>query len=183
MSLADHLRVVAANWWRILLVALAVGAAIYFYSNSLDRVYESSTLLSVAPGLGSPDTNNLTSDELGFRAEYYANIASQSRIAVPAAEEAKLNISRGEATSRIGTLASETSGFILLTAKDRRRPTREHSRREPRKRSPTTSMTSRRRCPRRASSRCRAACRRYRTRSTGRRPIPHSRTASSNRSR
>jgi capsular exopolysaccharide synthesis family protein len=116
MTLADHLRVIATNWWRILLVAIVVGALVFFYSNSQDKVYESATLLSVAPGLGSEDTNNLTSDELGFRAEYYANIASQARIAVPAAENANLDLSRGEATSRISTLASETSGFILLTA-------------------------------------------------------------------
>ena len=36
MTLADHLRVIATNWWRILLVAIIVGALVFLYSNSED---------------------------------------------------------------------------------------------------------------------------------------------------
>src|SRR5690242_15524050 len=92
MSLADHLRVVATNWWRILAVAVVVGAITYVVSNSQHRVYESSTLLTIAPGLGNDATANLTADELSFRAQFYAAIADTTTIAGPAAKEAHLNI-------------------------------------------------------------------------------------------
>ncbi|MDQ1521427.1 MAG: hypothetical protein QOI55_2500, partial [Actinomycetota bacterium] len=117
MTLADHLRVIATNWWRILLVAIGVGALAYLYSSSQSNVYESATLLSVAPGLGNDQSATLTSDELSFRAEYYAAIARTTAVAGPAAKVAKLPITATEAASRISTLTNQTSGFILVKAK------------------------------------------------------------------
>jgi capsular exopolysaccharide synthesis family protein len=117
MTLADHMRVIATNWWRILLVALAVGALAYLYSNSQANVYQSATLLSVAPGLGNENQQQVTSDDLAFRAEYYAAIARTSTVAGAGARRAHLNISSTEAASRVSTLTNQTSGFILLKAK------------------------------------------------------------------
>src|SRR5690349_21283687 len=97
MTLADHLRVIVANWWRILLVAVVFGALAYFYSNSQDRVYASSTLLNTAPGLGNDQTQNLTSDELAFRAEFYANIAKTPAVAGSGALNSHLKLSLAEA--------------------------------------------------------------------------------------
>jgi capsular exopolysaccharide synthesis family protein len=116
MTLADHLRVIATNWWRILLVAVVVGALAYVFSSSQDNVYKSGTLLTIAPGLGNQDTQSLTSDELGFRAEYYAAIGRQRGIAGEGAKIAKLDISDKEAAARISTVTDTTSGFILLSA-------------------------------------------------------------------
>src|SRR5689334_20280823 len=117
MTLADHMRVIATNWWRILLVAAAFGALAYLYSNSQANVYESATLLSVAPGLGNENSQNVTSDELSFRAEYYAAIARTITVAGAGAKRANLNITPTEAASRVGTLTNQTSGFILLKGK------------------------------------------------------------------
>jgi capsular exopolysaccharide synthesis family protein len=116
MTLADHLRVIAANWWRILLIALVFGGLAYAYSSSQDKVYRSAALLSVAPGLGDPTQPVIGSDELAFRAEFYANIARQRNVAGDGAELAELDISEEEAASRLDTITNETSGFILLRA-------------------------------------------------------------------
>jgi capsular exopolysaccharide synthesis family protein len=115
MTLADHLRVIATSWWRILVIALVFGALAYAYSNSQDKVYESSTLMSVAGGLGN-DTNAPTSDELSFRADYYAQIASTRPVAGAGAKAAGLPISDSEAAGRISTIANSTPGFIKLRA-------------------------------------------------------------------
>jgi capsular exopolysaccharide synthesis family protein len=116
MTLADHLRVIATNWWRILAIALAIGALAYGFSNSRDKVYQSGTLLSVAPGLGAPDQVQLDQDALSFRAEFYARIATQRQQARAGAAEARLDISDSEATSRLTTITNE-AGFIFLQAR------------------------------------------------------------------
>jgi capsular exopolysaccharide synthesis family protein len=115
MTLADHLRVIATNWWRILLIALAVGALAYLYSNSQDDVFKSGTLLTVSPGLGGEE-QTISSDDLSFRAEYYAAIGRTQTIAGRGAKTAKLDISSAEAASRVSTVTGSTSGFIALSA-------------------------------------------------------------------
>jgi capsular exopolysaccharide synthesis family protein len=116
MTLADHLRVVATSWWRILLIAVIVGALAYGYSNSQDKVYDSTTLLSVASGLGNNSSDSQSSDELSFIADYYSQIATTRPIAGAGAKAAGLPISESDAVSRISTVANSTPGFIKLRA-------------------------------------------------------------------
>ncbi len=116
MSLADHLRVIATNWWRILIIAAVCGGLTYFYSHGQPKSYESSTLLSVA---GTPGTNdaNVPSDALLFRAQYYAAIAKSSGVAGKAAKAAGLAMTGDQASSHISTLTNSSSnGLILLKA-------------------------------------------------------------------
>ncbi|MCU1427142.1 MAG: capsular exopolysaccharide biosynthesis protein [Actinomycetia bacterium] len=116
MSLADHLRVIATNWWRILIIAAVVGALTYFYSRSQPKSYDSATLLSVAGNPGNGNDINVTPDALLFRADYYAAIAKSSS-AGAGAKAAHLNMTTAEASAHVSTLTNSASnGLILLKA-------------------------------------------------------------------
>jgi capsular exopolysaccharide synthesis family protein len=114
MSLTDHLRVITANWWRILLIGIVVGALTYIYSSSQPNVYASTALLNIAPGLGNQDTQSLTADELAFRAQFYGTIGTSSANAYAAAKCAGLDWSPSEAASHLSNVTNQVSGFILL---------------------------------------------------------------------
>src|SRR3954469_2644932 len=114
MTLQDHIRVIIANWWRILLVAVVLAGLTYAYSNSQPNVYSASTLLNTAPGLGNDSTVNLTPDELAFRAEFYAAIAKTPAVAGSGALNSHLKLSLAEAERRITTGTNGVNGFILL---------------------------------------------------------------------
>jgi capsular exopolysaccharide synthesis family protein len=114
MSLTDHLRVITANWWRILLIGIVVGALTYGYSKSQPKVYASSALLNIVPGLGNTNTQNLTADELAFRAQFYGTIGTSKANASAAAKCANLNWSPDEAASHLSNVTNQVSGFILL---------------------------------------------------------------------
>lgn len=71
MDLADHLRVIAANWWRILLVTIIVGAGVFTYTNTLDPTYQGQMLLNVS--VKDILTNvQVNESQLIIRAEIYS---------------------------------------------------------------------------------------------------------------
>jgi capsular exopolysaccharide synthesis family protein len=116
MTLADHLRVITTNWWRVLIVAVVAALLAYLYSSSQDNVYASHTLLSVAAGLGSDQTLGLSGDELALRADFYAAIAKTPTVAGQGAKNAKLDMSPLDAAGRISTVTGATSGLFDLKA-------------------------------------------------------------------
>jgi capsular exopolysaccharide synthesis family protein len=116
MTLADHLRVITQNWWRVLIIAVVAALLAYLYSGSQDNVYSSSTLLSVAAGLGSDQTQGVSGDELSLRADFYAAIAKTPTVAGAGAKNAKLDLSPLDAAGRISTVTGATSGLLLVKA-------------------------------------------------------------------
>ncbi len=124
MDLADHFRVVRANWWKILLAAVVVGALSYVYSARQPKVYSTNQLLSVASqdviGGGSVDPS-----KIDFRASFYAAIGNSSTIAKAARTDAvKLDpkladLSADTIQGDINVSTTDTSGFLLLSANGR----------------------------------------------------------------
>lgn len=134
MDLADHLRVIGANWWRILLITLVVGAAIFTYSSAQDDVYEAEILLNVA----AKDiyTNNQLSDQqLTFRANFYARVVEDEGTALTAIDielnesfpgtdpmrrngytvRERYGYNQKQALKHIDTTTTDLNGLILLT--------------------------------------------------------------------
>ncbi len=80
MDLADHFRTIGANWWRILLIAVIVGAAVFGFSKTQDKTYRASVLVSVAPQLnenGAPED----AQTLAFKVAAFAQTLTQDDIA------------------------------------------------------------------------------------------------------
>ncbi len=115
MDLADHFRVIAHNWWRILLASLLVASAVYYLSASSADVYESSTQLGVTSARASVDAN--VRDETVFLAETYAERASTTPVIREAKKISGLPISVDEAMDRLSTTPVGDLGFLELTAR------------------------------------------------------------------
>ncbi|MCZ7534841.1 MAG: polysaccharide biosynthesis tyrosine autokinase [Acidimicrobiia bacterium] len=118
MDLSDHLRVVVANWWRILLVAAVVGVGTYAWSNNADPVFTAESLLSVAGDDVLDPQTSTTQDQLAFRAEYFAEIGMTSTVAGRAAELEQLPYSDEETLDHYSIVTTDTSGLLLVRASD-----------------------------------------------------------------
>lgn len=116
MDLADHLRVIASNWWRILLVAVVVAAATFGWSQRQEEIYEAGILLNIA-STDVVDPNRLISeDQLDFRASFFTELAKTETIAEAAVAEHDLGMTAKEARSLYDVGTTETSGFLYITS-------------------------------------------------------------------
>ena len=114
MDLADHLRVIVANWWKILLVALAVGVGAYSWSRSQDQVFEANSLLSVAGGDVVDPNAGSNEDQLAFRASYFAEVGMTTTISQKAIDKEDLPFTAKEALDHYEIITTDTSGLILV---------------------------------------------------------------------
>ncbi len=80
MDLADHLRVIAANWWRILLVTIIVGAGVFTYTNTLDPTYQGQILMNVSVR-DVFENLQVNEQQLIFRAGLYARTVNDESMA------------------------------------------------------------------------------------------------------
>ena len=114
MDLADHLRIVRSNWWKIFIIALVVGGLSYAYSNSQPNVYGADQLLSVA----SQDvTSTLAIDpnQIDFRASFYAAVGNTPAIAGDAKKAQNLDsLSVSQVRSQIHVTATDTTGILQV---------------------------------------------------------------------
>ncbi len=118
MDLSDHLRVIVASWWRILLVALVVGVGTYAWSDTRDPVFAAEALLSVVGDDVVDPQAGTTQDQLSFRAEYFAEIGHTIAVAGRAGELEQLPYSDEETLRRYSIVATDTSGLILVRARE-----------------------------------------------------------------
>jgi len=109
---ADHFRVIAHNWWRILLASALVGGAVYFLSARAADVYQASALLSVTAG--QPVDSPTSREQTVFLADTYAERATTRPVLQAAAEASDLGITAGEAGSRLSASSSGTLGFLTV---------------------------------------------------------------------
>jgi capsular exopolysaccharide synthesis family protein len=90
MDLADHIRTIAANWWRILLIAALFGAAAFTFSKTRDKTYECSTLVTVAAAEARHNDIPFGPDQLAFRVALYSNFLKSPAVANAAVKAGNL---------------------------------------------------------------------------------------------
>ncbi len=112
MDLADHLRTIAANWWRILLIAVIVGAGVYGYSKQQTNTYRASELVSVAPELnvGTP----IDQQSLAFRVAAFAQLLRADVISQGAVADGKLHRDYKAVQSSLSMVTNSVGGLILI---------------------------------------------------------------------
>ncbi len=120
MDLADHLRVVRTNWWKILIVAVVVGGLAYAYSASKPKIYAAHQLLSVA----SQDINSAQTvdpNQIDVRTTYYSVVGNTPDIATAARAHAKLTaeLTVDEMLSDIKVTATGTTGILQVSTTGR----------------------------------------------------------------
>jgi polysaccharide biosynthesis transport protein len=119
VDLADHLRVVRTNWWKILLVALVVGGLAYAYSASKPKIYAAHQLLSVA----SQDVNSaqtIDPNQIDFRTTYYAAVGNTPDIAATARTHEKItSLTVDQTLSDINVTATATTGILQVSTTGR----------------------------------------------------------------
>jgi capsular polysaccharide biosynthesis protein len=115
MDLVEHFRVIGRNWWRILLVSVLVGGAVYAWSARKPKVYQANALLSVSAGRADIGTV-ATKDETTFLAMTYAELATAKPVLTQAAHDSGLRISEKDAESRVSASESGGVGFVTIDA-------------------------------------------------------------------
>jgi capsular exopolysaccharide synthesis family protein len=116
VDLTDHLRVLRANWWKVLIVAVVVGGLAYGYSSTRPNVYEAKQLLSVA----SQDVTSSAAvdpDQVDFRASFYAAVANTPSIAAQVRATQKLtDLSVDDIQADIDVTETDTTGILQVRA-------------------------------------------------------------------
>jgi capsular exopolysaccharide synthesis family protein len=119
VDLADHLRVLRSNWWKILIVAAIVGGLSYAYSRSQPKVYAADQLLSVA----SQDVTSaqvVDPNQIDFRSSFYAAVGNTPSIAAVARAHEKITtLSDSDVLSDIRVSTTDTTGILKVTAHGR----------------------------------------------------------------
>jgi len=115
VDLGDHLRILRANWWKILAVAIIVGGLSYAYSANQDKVYGANQLLSVA----SQDVTSQQSvdpNQIDFRTSFYAAVGNTPAIAKAAKKTEQLDRSDGYVQAHINVVTTATTGILEVNA-------------------------------------------------------------------
>jgi capsular exopolysaccharide synthesis family protein len=116
VDLADHLRVLRSNWWKILIIAVIFGALGYGYSQSQPQVFAADQLLSVA----SQDVVNpqpVDPTQVDFRASFYAAVGNTPAIAAVArAHDHLTSLTADQVLSHISVSTTATTGILQVTA-------------------------------------------------------------------
>ncbi len=136
LNLADHLRVIGANWWRILLITLAVSGGVFAYSNAQPPVYQAEILLNVA-AKDIYTNSQLNEQQLAFRSSFFASVVQNEGTALEAidlrlgisppgsdpfrSQEYSLREQYGltprRALEKISTSTTKMNGLILIKAR------------------------------------------------------------------
>jgi succinoglycan biosynthesis transport protein ExoP len=119
VDLTDHLRVLRANWWKVLITAVIVGAVVYGYSATRPNVYEAKQLLSVA-SQDLVSTAPIDSTQIDFRSSFYAAVANTPSIAAQVRASAKLtDLTIDTVQSDIHVTTTSTTGILEVRADGR----------------------------------------------------------------
>lgn len=116
MKLADHFRIIAHSWWRIVLFSALVAAGVYAISSRQAKEYSASTFLSVS-SRRSDLNGTAAKDETVFVTNTYAELAKSKPVLRQAVKSSGLRISTATAHDRISASASSDLGFLTLSAR------------------------------------------------------------------
>jgi len=114
MDLADHFRVIAHNWWRILIVAALVAMSVYYVSNHQAKVYSAEAQLSVTAA--QQGSFPVSRDDVLFLADTYAQRATTRPVVTRALKDGKINLDVFTAQGLVSATTSGTTGFLTITA-------------------------------------------------------------------
>src|SRR4051812_2188089 len=120
MDLTDHLRTIGANWWRILLIAIIVGVAVFGFSKSQDNTYRASELVLVAPQLNTPGSIG-DAQTLAFKVAAFAQLLRTDSIAQDAVKVGHLKRDYKAVQSSLSLITNSVAGLIDIrsTAHDK----------------------------------------------------------------
>jgi capsular exopolysaccharide synthesis family protein len=119
VDLTDHLRVLRANWWKVLIAAIIVGAIAYGFSATRPNVYQANQLLSVA-SVDATSNTVVDTDQIDFRASFYAAVANTPAIAAQVQKSQNLkDLSVDAVQSDIHVTVTDTTGIMEVRADGR----------------------------------------------------------------
>ena len=116
MDLADHLRTIASNWWRILVISFVLGAAVFSWSNQQPNTYAAAVLVNLVPEVdrGVPIDQNT----IGIRVQNVGFTLKNLAISQSAVTAGKLDTQFGltakELRSRLSTILVPLAGNIVI---------------------------------------------------------------------
>jgi succinoglycan biosynthesis transport protein ExoP len=115
VDLADHLRVLRSNWWKILIISAIVGALSYGYSASKPKVYAADQLLSVASQAVTSSTP-VDPNDIDFRTAFYAAVGNTPSIAAAARQKQHLEyLTVDQVQAQIHVTTTSTTGILNVT--------------------------------------------------------------------
>ena len=116
MDLADHLRTIVANWWRILVISTIVAGGVYAWSRQQPDTFSADYLITVAPEVdqGRPiDTNTLTIRVLNEAAILQSPNTAAAAV-VAGKLDAKYHLDAATLQSRLTVITVPLAGNILI---------------------------------------------------------------------
>ena len=116
MDLADHMRTIAANWWRILVISSVVAAGVYGWSRYQPNTYVGAFLVSVAPEVNN-DNQNIDPNTIAIRVANQAYILKSRTMAESAmivGDLKRYNMSATELQDRLSIVTVQLAGNILI---------------------------------------------------------------------
>lgn len=110
MDLAEHFRVIAQNWVRIVVISFVVAIVVFGASSLRANKYQAKETLAVQPGevVGGQTEGQAAS----FLAQTYAKYAEVPSVVRAAIRDSGLDLSVTQATDRISAKASGELGFL-----------------------------------------------------------------------
>lgn len=116
MDLADHLRTIASNWWRILVIAFVIGAAVFSWSNQQPNTYSAAVLINVVPEVDRAVP--IDSNTIAIRVQNVGFTLKNLGIAQAAVTNGKLDKEFGldarELQSRMSSILVPLAGNIVV---------------------------------------------------------------------
>jgi tyrosine-protein kinase len=110
----DYLRLVWRRGWIVIACVIVIPLAIYAYTSSKPKLFESSTVLQVKPPVDVGTSGSTVSSSTNNNLDYVAAIVSTSAVADEAARQ--LGLPEGSLRGRAQGSADPDTGFITITA-------------------------------------------------------------------
>ncbi len=117
MDLADHFRTIAANWWRILLIAALIGVGVFVFSYNQPNTYQAFTLINVTPN-ELVAQGNVNTETLSFKVAAFEQILKTQPVADAAALIAprKYHLTGAQTRGRLSVIPNGAAGLIGIEA-------------------------------------------------------------------
>ncbi len=116
MDLADHFRTIAANWWRILVIAAVVGAGVFAWSHHQPETYVGQYLITVTPEVDKGQ--GIDPNTVAIRVANQTVLLNSPTIAISAVKTGKLDAKYGltpdELRSRLSIASVPLAGTIVI---------------------------------------------------------------------
>jgi capsular exopolysaccharide synthesis family protein len=116
VNITEHFRLIWRRRWIILALSALIAGAVFLWSYSRDKVYESSATLDVLSG-SATGTQGLTQEQVDIQTARYAALAQSSPVLNDAISSSGLDIPLGTARQRVSaSVPTNPTGFITVQA-------------------------------------------------------------------